>query len=226
MLELRNVWRSYGKGETRIDALHDVSLRVADGEFLAVVGPSGSGKSTLLQIMGLLDRPTQGTVAFGGRDVSTLSDGERTRLRLTGLGFVFQRFHLLPGLSAVENVALPLEAAGVPAGQRYARAAALLADVGLGERLTFPPSELSGGQRQRVAIARALANGPQLILADEPTGALHSEDRLTVLDLLRRFRDEGRTLVIVTHDPQVAASAERRVEIRDGRIRELADRAN
>lgn len=178
---------------------------------------------SLLQIMGLLDRPTRGTVTFDGRDVSTLSDGERTRLRLTGLGFVFQRFHLLPGLSAVENVALPLEAAGVPAGQRYALAAALLTDMSLGDRLTFPPSELSGGQRQRVAIARALANGPKLILADEPTGSLHSEDRVTVLDLLRRFQKEGRTVVVVTHDPQVAATAERRVEIRDGRTRELAN---
>jgi len=221
MLELRNVWRSYGSGDTRIDALHDVDLRVRDGEFLAVVGPSGSGKSTLLQIMGLLDRPTQGQVILDGQDVSGLSDTERTRRRLFALGFVFQRFHLLPGLSAVENVALPMEAAGVGASERYARAAALLESVGLADRLTFPPAQLSGGQRQRVAIARALANDPHLILADEPTGSLHSEDTANVVDLLHRFQRDGRTVVVVTHDPEVAASAQRRVEIRDGQIKEL-----
>jgi ABC-type lipoprotein export system ATPase subunit len=168
--------------------------------------------------MGLLDRPSEGTVRLDGRDVGDLSDGERTRLRLMELGFVFQRFHLLPTLSAVENVALPMEAAGVPAGERYMRAAGLLESVGLAERLTFVPAQLSGGQRQRVAIARALANGPRLILADEPTGALHSEDRVHVIALLRRFQHEGRSLVVVTHDQEVAAHAERRVELRDGRV--------
>jgi ABC-type lipoprotein export system ATPase subunit len=221
MLELRDVCRWYGSGETRVDALQAVTLSIAEGEFVAVRGPSGSGKSTLLQIIGLLDRPSAGSVLLGGQDVGTLSDAERTRRRLRDLGFVFQRFHLLPGVSAVENVAIPMEAAGVPIGERYARAAALLQAVGLGKRLTFPPEKLSGGQRQRVAIARALANGPKIILADEPTGNLHSDDRDTVVELLRRFQREGRTVVVVTHDAEVAAVAERCVEIRDGRVQEL-----
>jgi ABC-type lipoprotein export system ATPase subunit len=218
MLELDRVWRWYGDGDTRVDALHEVSLKVADGEFLAVTGPSGSGKSTLLQIMGLLDRASEGAVSIAGRDVGHLSDGERTRLRLHQLGFVFQRFHLLPTLSAIENVALPMEAAGVGASARYDRAAELLASVGLAERLTFLQSQLSGGQRQRVAIARALANDPRLILADEPTGALHTEDQAQVVELLHRLHRDGRTVIVVTHDLDVAAQAQRRVEIRDGRI--------
>jgi ABC-type lipoprotein export system ATPase subunit len=222
MLELRHVTRSYGTGETKVTALHDVSLDIGDGEFIAIVGPSGSGKSTLLQMLGLLDRPTEGQVLLDGRDVSTLSDAARIRLRLTTLGFVFQRFYLLSGMSALENVALPMEAAGVPAGERYTRAADLLEAMGLADRLTFAPAQLSGGQRQRVAIARALGNDPRLILADEPTGALHSDDTANVLDLLRRFRRDGRSVVVVTHDPQVAAAADRRHEIRDGRIRDLA----
>jgi putative ABC transport system ATP-binding protein len=148
-----------------------------------------------------------------------LSDAARTRLRLTGIGFVFQRFHLLAGLTAVEQVALPMEAAGVPADERYARAASLLTEVGLGDRLDFAPARLSGGQRQRVAIARALANEPRLILADEPTGELHSEDRAGLLDLLQRFNDQGHTIVIVTHDTETAAVTRRQIEIRDGRVR-------
>ncbi|MBI4491299.1 MAG: ABC transporter ATP-binding protein [Chloroflexi bacterium] len=221
MLRLSGVWRTYQVGESQLVALHDVTFHIDAGEFLAIVGPSGSGKSTLLQIVGLLDRPTRGSVALDGRDLEALADEERTRLRLHTLGFVFQRFHLLPGLSAIENVALPLEAAGVPAAERYARAASLLETVGLGERLTFAPAQLSGGQRQRVAIARALANHPRLILADEPTGELHSEDKANVVQLLQRCHEEGRTVVVVTHDPEVAAAAQRRVEIRDGRVREL-----
>jgi ABC-type lipoprotein export system ATPase subunit len=147
---------------------------------------------------------------------------ERTRLRLGFLGFVFQRFHLLKDLTAIENVALPMEAAGVPPSERYARAAELLETVGLGERLRFRPAQLSGGQRQRVAIARALANQPRLILADEPTGELHSEDKATVVALFQRFQREGHTIVVVTHDPSVAEVAQRRVEIRDGRVQEVS----
>lgn len=222
MLELRGVWREYQVGDATVVALRDVSLKIADGEFVAIVGPSGSGKSTLLQLVGLLDRPTRGTVVLDGRDLGSCDDDERTRLRLHSVGFVFQRFHLLRDLTAIENVALPLEAAGAPAGERYARAAELLTTVGLGERLLFPPARLSGGQRQRVAIARALANRPRLILADEPTGELHSEDRAQVLALLRQFQRDGHTIVVVTHDPEVAAAADRRVEIRDGRVQEMA----
>jgi putative ABC transport system ATP-binding protein len=221
VLELRDVWRTYGSGENQVVALRDVSLRIADGEFVAIVGPSGSGKSTLLQIVGLLDRPSTGVTLLDGAPLDALSDAERTRLRLLTLGFVFQRFHLLPGMSAIENVALPMEAAGVPADERYARAAALLASVGLEHRLDFPPAKLSGGQRQRVAIARALGNRPRLILADEPTGELHSDDKANVIGLFRDIQRQGRTVVVVTHDPEVAETADRTIEIRDGRVRDL-----
>jgi putative ABC transport system ATP-binding protein len=221
MLELRNVWRTYGEGENEVVALRDVSLRIDDGEFVAIVGPSGSGKSTLLQIIGLLDRPTSGLTLLDGKPLDELSDSERTRLRLLTLGFIFQRFHLLPGVSAIENVILPMEAAGVPVDERYARAAALLESVGLGHRLDFPPAKLSGGQRQRVAIARALGNRPRLILADEPTGELHSDDTAIIVSLFREIQREGRTVVVVTHDPDVAKMAERTIEIRDGRVHDL-----
>jgi ABC-type lipoprotein export system ATPase subunit len=153
--------------------------------------------------------------------LNDLSDTERTRLRLFNIGFIFQRFHLLHDLTAIENVSLPIEAAGVPVGERYARAEDLLLSAGLGERLAFRPAQLSGGQRQRVAIARALANHPRLILADEPTGELHSDDRARVMDLFQRFHREGHTIIVVTHDLEVADAAQRRIEIRDGRIKEL-----
>jgi ABC-type lipoprotein export system ATPase subunit len=223
-LTLERVWRVYHVGESEVAALRDVSLRIDDGDFLAIVGPSGSGKSTLLQILGLLDRPTAGSIRLDGREVGQLSDAERTALRLHHIGFVFQRFHLLKDLTALENVALPLEAAGRGPRERYDRAAGLLTSVGLGSRLGFTPARLSGGQRQRVAIARALANGPRLILADEPTGELHSEDRAAVLSLLRRFNDQGHTIVVVTHDTETAATARRHVEIRDGQVRETTER--
>jgi putative ABC transport system ATP-binding protein len=221
VLLLERVWRTYQVGDAPVVALRDVSLRIGDGELVAISGPSGSGKSTLLQILGILDRPTRGSVALDGHRLEELSDAERTRMRLEVLGFVFQRFHLLPGLSAIENVALPMEALGVGVRQRYERAAALLASVGLGERLDFRPAQLSGGQRQRVAISRALANEPRFILADEPTGELHTEDKIKVIELFRRFNREGRTIVMVTHDPEVAQVAKRRIEIRDGQVREL-----
>ena len=221
MLELKNVWRTYGEGENEVVALRDVNLRIDDGEFVAIVGPSGSGKSTMLQIIGLLDRPTTGETLLDGKPLDDLSDSARTRLRLVTLGFVFQRFHLLPGVSAIENVVLPMEAAGVPVDERYARAAALLDSVGLGHRLDFPPAKLSGGQRQRVAIARALGNHPRLILADEPTGELHSDDTANIIALFRAIQREGRTVVVVTHDPEVAKTAERTIEIRDGRVHDL-----
>jgi putative ABC transport system ATP-binding protein len=222
MLRLERVWRIYPSGESQVVALADVTLEIREGDFMAIVGPSGSGKSTLLQLLGLLDRPSRGTVALDGHDLAALGDAARTRLRLEAIGFVFQRFHLLHDLTAIENVALPMEALGIGVAARYARAAALLASVGLGDRLDFLPAQLSGGQRQRVAIARALANEPRLILADEPTGALHSEDKARVLELFQRFNEEGRTIAVVTHDLEVAEAAERHVEIRDGRVREVA----
>jgi ABC-type lipoprotein export system ATPase subunit len=222
MITLNDVWRIYQVGESPVVALQGVNLQIRDGEFLAIVGPSGSGKSTLLQIIGLLDRPSHGTVELDGRDLGGLSDAERTRLRLYTLGFVFQRFHLLHELTALENVALPMEAAGVPVEQRYQRAAELLRRMGLGERLAFRPAQLSGGQRQRVAIARALANSARLVLADEPTGELHSEDRQRVVALFRELQRAGHTILVVTHSLEVAQAADRLVEIRDGRIQEVA----
>ena len=222
MLQLEHVWRTYEVGDSEVVALQDVSLRLGEGEFVAVMGPSGSGKSTLLQIIGLLDRPSHGLIALDGADLSELGDEERTQRRLLNIGFIFQRFHLLSGLTAIEQVALPMEAAGVYPAERYARAGALLDSVGLGPRMEFLPSQLSGGQRQRVAVARALANQPGLILADEPTGELHTEDKANIIDLFRRMNREGRTILVVTHDSEVAAAAERLLEIRDGRLQEVA----
>jgi ABC-type lipoprotein export system ATPase subunit len=221
VLKLDQVWRTYQVGDSEVVALRDVTMWIDENEFMAIVGPSGSGKSTLLQLIGLLDRPTRGAVMLDGRDVGPLDDARRTELRLRTIGFVFQRFHLLRDLTAIENVALPMEAAGLGVDERYEQAAALLDAVGLGHRLDFLPARLSGGQRQRVAIARAFANNPRLVLADEPTGELHSEDRASVLELFHRFHREGHTIIIVTHDMDVAAEARRRVEIRDGRVREL-----
>jgi len=221
MLTLSHVWRTYEVGGSIVAALRDVCLTVDDGEFAAIVGPSGSGKSTLLQILGLLDRPTSGTVELDGREVSQLTDAERTRLRLQTIGFVFQRFHLLGDMTAIENVAVPMEAAGIPSQERYDQAADLLTEVGLGERLDYRPAQLSGGQRQRVAIARAFANHPRLVLADEPTGELHSEDRANVVNLFRQFNRLGHTIILVTHDAEVAEVARRRIEIRDGIVGEL-----
>ncbi|HLG71715.1 MAG TPA: ABC transporter ATP-binding protein [Chloroflexota bacterium] len=222
MLDLIDVSRHYQVGDSEVAALNRASLHLDEGDFMAIVGPSGSGKSTLLQIGGLLDRPTSGTVMLDGRDTADEDDEERARLRLMTIGFVFQRFHLLADMTALENVALPMEAAGVPAGERYDRAAGLLHEVGLADRTLFMPAQLSGGQRQRVAVARALANNPRLVLADEPTGELHTADKAAVLALFRRLHQQGRTVVVVTHDPEVAAAARRRIEIRDGMVREVA----
>jgi ABC-type lipoprotein export system ATPase subunit len=217
-VEMDHVWRRYRVGDADVVALRDATMCVESGELVAVVGPSGSGKSTFLQLIGLLDTPSDGQVRFDGQDVGALDDRRRTQVRLRSLGFVFQRFHLLNHLTAVENVMLPLEAAGVGIEERFERAAKLLASVGLGERLNFRPAQLSGGQRQRVAVARAVANRPGVVLADEPTGELHTEDKERVLDLFRALNAEGRTVIIVTHDPDVAAVAQRRIEIRDGQI--------
>lgn len=222
MIELSHVWRTYRVGDMPVIALRDANLLIGAAEFISLAGPSGSGKSTMLQMIGLLDRPSYGAITLDGRDTVELSDAERTALRLHTIGFVFQRFHLLPALTAIENVALPMEAAGVTANERYARAQALLCQIGLGDRLRFWPAQLSGGQRQRVAIARALANNPPFILADEPTGELHSEDKQAVLAVFEALHQQGHTIVVVTHDPEVAAVAERRLEIRDGRLREVA----
>jgi len=215
---LRDARRDYPLGDEPVHAVRGVSLEIADGEYVAVVGPSGCGKSTLLNLVGAIDRPTAGTVEIAGRDVSRLGDAEATRFRLLHVGFVFQRFYLLPALSALENVMLPMAEAGVGRVERRERAAELLAYVGLAPRARHRPSQLSGGEQQRVAIARALANRPRLLLADEPTGELDAATGAEVIALLGRLNAEGTTVVVVTHDDELARAARRVVRMRDGRI--------
>jgi putative ABC transport system ATP-binding protein len=199
-------------------AVRDVTLAIAAGEHIAIRGPSGCGKSTLLHMLGCVDAPSSGTLLFGGRDIATLDDGARSRLRLRHIGFIFQRFFLLPMLTAAENVELPQAEAGVPKHLRRQRSLELLEYVGLGARADHRPSQLSGGEMQRVAIARALANGPRLLLADEPTGELDQATGEQVAALLDRVNADGTALVIVTHDPALAGRARRMLTMRDGRI--------
>ncbi|XNL82832.1 ABC transporter ATP-binding protein [Actinomadura madurae] len=202
-----------------VTALHGVSLRIDEGEFVAILGPSGSGKSTLMHLLGCLDRPTTGTLRISGRDASRLSDGELAELRNARVGFVFQSFHLLARTSALDNVALPLVYRGVPRSERRHRATAALATVGLDHRLGHRPGQLSGGEQQRVAIARALVGDPGVVLADEPTGNLDTRTGHDVMDLLDRLNSErGVAVVLVTHEPDIAERARRQVHIRDGRI--------
>ncbi len=218
-VDLENVGRRYGQGESTVVALDGASLGVSEGEFLALMGPSGSGKSTLLNLVGALDRPTSGRVVVGGRDISTLSAREAARYRRREVGFIFQSFNLLPRLSVLENVALPLMFEGMARDERERRARAMLGELGLERRLTHQPGTLSGGERQRVAIARALVNNPRVLLADEPTGNLDSRNAGAAMDLLADLnRTRGQTIILITHDPEVAAVAERVVRMRDGRI--------
>ena len=214
----RALHREYRLQGDRIHAVRGVTLDVAPADFLAIVGPSGSGKSTLLHLLGAVDAPTSGSVRIAGSEVGGLGERERARLRLRRVGLVFQRFHLLPMLTAVENVEVPMAEARVPRRERRERAEALLERVGLGDRLRHRPGELSGGQRQRVAIARALANRPPLLLADEPTGELDRATGRAMLELFRAIREDGTALVVATHDPQLAEGAGRVVRMVDGRL--------
>ncbi|MFS9432992.1 macrolide ABC transporter ATP-binding protein/permease MacB [Citrobacter sp. C348] len=218
LLELSHIRRSYPSGEGQVEVLKDVSLSIQAGEMVAIVGASGSGKSTLMNILGCLDKPSSGTYRVAGRDVSTLDSDALAQLRREHFGFIFQRYHLLSHLTAAQNVEVPAVYAGTERKQRLTRAHALLQRLGLGDRVDYQPSQLSGGQQQRVSIARALMNGGQVILADEPTGALDSHSGEEVMAILHQLRDRGHTVIIVTHDPQVAAQAERVIEIRDGEI--------
>ena len=218
MIELAGVSRTWEVGGRPVHALRGVTLSIAAGEYVAVMGPSGSGKSTLLSLLGGLDRPTEGSYRFEGRDVAALDDDELSRLRRVRIGFVFQSFHLVPRMTALENVALPLVLAGVAPAARLARAAEALESVGLSPRAEHRPDQLSGGERQRVCLARAVVTGPGLLLADEPTGNLDSASGAEIVGLLERLHSAGRTLLVVTHDANIGARAPRRVRLADGRV--------
>ena len=217
--QLRGVSKTFRQGAYEVHAVQDVDLEVHGGEFLVVAGPSGSGKTTLLQLLGVLDRPTSGEVAFEGRNLSQAGDGELARLRLDAIGFVFQQFNLIPTLTAAQNVEVALAPRKLDGGRRRDEARGLLETVGLGRRADHLPSQLSGGEQQRVAIARALANEPRVVLADEPTGNLDSETGKEIIALLRKLSGEhGQTVVLITHDPDIASRAARVVRMRDGRL--------
>lgn len=218
VIALRGIKKTYINGKLKVPVLHGIDLSIYEGEFTSIMGPSGSGKSTFMNILGCLDRPTEGSYKLDGEEVANLSDDELAYVRNKRIGFVFQSFNLLPKLTAQDNVALPMVYAGVPKKERDARAAKLLTDLGLGTRLDHMPAELSGGQRQRVAIARALANDPAIIMADEPTGNLDSKASLDVMHIFTNLYLEGRTIILVTHEPDIAEYAGRNVVLKDGLI--------
>jgi len=227
VVDMRGIWKTYGMGRkdnaVRVDALRGVDLTIANGEFAAIIGPSGSGKSTLMHIIGCLDNPTQGQYLLDGEDASDLTEEDLAEIRNRRIGFVFQEFNLLPSLNAWRNVELPLSYARVPASKRRRLAMEALERVGLTDRANHKPGELSGGQQQRVAAARALVNNPSMILADEPTGNLDSVSSADMLGLFGELNRDGRTVVLITHDPSVAAAARRTIQVFDGRI--VSDRA-
>jgi len=219
LIELAGIERVFRLGDSEVHALHELDLRIDAGEYVAVMGPSGSGKSTLLNLLGLLDRPTTGTYHLEGRDITTLSPQEQAQVRSQRIGFVFQSFHLVPRLTAAENIALPMMLAGVPAAERAKRVTQALDDYGLTDRSHHRPDQLSGGQRQRVAIARATIMQPAMILADEPTGNLDRATGDEVIRLLEELNTRGVTLIVVTHDAALGKRARRRLDMEDGMIR-------
>ena len=218
MIALQKLMKIYQMGDSTVHALDGVSLFIGQGEFVAITGPSGSGKSTLMNILGCLDRPTSGSYQLDGAEVATLNDDQLALTRNKKIGFVFQNFNLLPRISALHNIALPLVYAGVDETERLERSLTVLTKVGLVERRDHRPNELSGGQRQRIAIARALVNDPAILIADEPTGNLDTKSSLEIMDIFCDLHRQGRTIIMVTHEPDIAAYAERVVHVRDGRI--------
>jgi putative ABC transport system ATP-binding protein len=224
MIELQNVCRTFTVGDQQVAALRDVDLRVDAGEYISIMGPSGSGKSTMLNMLGLLDRPSSGTYLLDGGDVTALNDEQQARVRREKIGFVFQSFHLVPRLTAAQNVELPMILAGIPSGERKSRVQVLMQNYGLSDRADHKPDQLSGGQRQRVAIARATVMSPTVLLADEPTGNLDRNTGWEVLKLLEGLLEKGISLVVVTHDAEIGARAHRQIHMLDGRI--LSDEQN
>ena len=218
MIRTENLTKVYRMGDAEVYALHDVNLDIQEGEFIAIIGPSGSGKSTLLNMIGCLDTPTSGAVFIDGIDTGKLSENKLAEIRREKIGFIFQQFNLVHTLNALENVALPMFFAGVRRETRLKRAEELLANVGLGDRIYHKPSEMSGGEQQRVAIARALSNDPEVIIGDEPTGTVDTETGNTIMDILEGLNKEGRTIIVVTHDAEIAARAGRTKRMRDGRV--------
>ena len=218
ILELENICKEYMQGKIPVPVLKNINFSMEEGEYVAIMGPSGSGKTTLMNIVGCLDQATSGRLILDGQDISKCSDNQMSDIRLQKIGFVFQNFQLLARQSAMENVCLPLTYAGVPKKERRERAAIALERVGLGDRMSFKPTQLSGGQKQRVAIARAMVSHPRLLLADEPTGALDTRSGEQIMELFHQLHAEGVTIVMITHEPEIAGHAERVVTIRDGRL--------
>ncbi len=218
LIEIKDVYKIYNPGENEVRALDGVSLEINEGEFVAIIGQSGSGKSTLMNTLGLLDRPTSGEYFLSGRDVATLTDDEQSEIRNKQIGFIFQGFNLIPSLTAIDNVELPLVYRGMKKEERNRLSLEALERVGLGKRLDHRPSQMSGGQQQRVAIARAVAAKPPVILADEPTGNLDSSSGREVMRILHELSDEGRTIILITHDNEIAEEANRIIRIQDGKI--------
>ena len=223
VIELKNVWKIYKMGKVEVPAIRGLNLKVRKGEFLSIMGPSGSGKSTAMNMIGALDIPSKGSIYLDGKDISTFSESNLSQLRGKKIGFIFQQFNLIPTLSALENIALPMIFQNISGEERRQKARKLLEMVELGDRIHHKPTELSGGQQQRVAIARSLANNPEVVLADEPTGNLDSKTGGTVMDFLKKLhKDEGKTIIVVTHESEVAEFAKRIIHIRDGLI--ISDR--